>query len=590
MEKRWRLKPHDRQMVEQLERAAGVAPIVAQLLASRGIFDSDSIRSFLESKLTDLHDPNLLPGVTEAAKRIHQAVKENQKICIYGDYDADGMTATAILYGCLTRIGADVIYHVPNRLDDGYGLNCDALRQIQGRGAALVISVDCGIASLKPAQTAREIGLPLIITDHHEFGEELPVAEVLVHPRLPGSSYPFGGLCGAGVAFKLAWAICQIESESTRVRPILREYLLQALGLAAIGTITDVVPLVDENRIIVKRGLPCLAQRPGLGLKKMMALAKLGDKPELSSEDIAFVLGPRLNAAGRLGQALLGVELLVTESQERAEWLAEYLTELNSSRESLDRSIYRAASKQAKEEFDPVNDPALVLAGRGWHAGVIGIVAGRIAEKYHRPTIVIALDQFGSKPGLGSARSACGINLHQALEHCTDLLISHGGHAAAAGLKVDESMLEAFRDEFLEYVAGEVTESDKVPELEIDIEAPLSLLTLEALAQLETLAPFGQSNPRPLFAANAVQLSGVPKRMGNGDRHLSLSLEQHRVKMRGVAFGKGDWAEHLEQVEGPIDVAYRPVINEFRGRRNVEIQLVDWRVHQPAVAESVERG
>ncbi len=582
MKKRWLIHHHDSQMVQQVEQRAGVSPVVAQLLTSRGVVDSEEIRTFLDAKLVELRDPVLLPGVEEAAKRILAAVRDNRRIVIYGDYDADGMTSTAILHECIRLIGGDVGYHVPNRLDDGYGLNCDAIEQLEKRGTSMIISVDCGIASIEPAKKARELGLELIVTDHHQFGDELPCADVLVHPALPGHHYPFAGLCGAGVAFKLAWAICQIDSESDKVKPTLRAFLLRALGLAAIGTIADVVPLVDENRILVRHGLKSLRHSPILGLDCLMRCVKLDSKPELSAEDVAFMLAPRLNAAGRLGQAQLGVELLITQSRERAESLAEYIHELNKSRDSLDRSIYIAANKQIKERFDPANDPALVLSGRGWHAGVIGIVAGRIAEKYNRPTVIITMDQAALKPAMGSARSACGVNLHQALEHCSDHLVSHGGHAAAAGLKIDEAQLEDFREEFCEYVESEVTETDKVPELNIDVESPLSLLTLNSLNELESLSPFGQGNPRPLFCAFGVEVAEPPKRMGGGERHLSIKLSQQGASLRGVAFGKGDWVEEIEQVTGPLDIVYRPVVNEFRGRRNVELHLVDWRPAEAA--------
>ncbi len=344
------------------------------------------------------------------------------------------------------------------------------------------------------------------------------------------------------------------------------------------------VPLVDENRVIVRHGLTALADRAVLGVRELKRVTKLDQKPSLGSEDIGFSLAPRLNAAGRLGQAQLGVELLTTESQERAVQLADYIHELNGSRDSIERSIYLAAAKQAKEQFDPRNDPALVLAGEGWHAGVIGIVAGRLAEKYHRPVVLISLDPLGGKPGVGSARSSCGLNLHEAFRSCGHWLDAHGGHAAAAGLKVKPTNVDAFRDEFLEYAAGEITEEDRVAELRIDAESTLPQLTLSTVQQIEQMSPFGMSNPRPVLCASNVELAEPPKRMGGGERHLSVRLKQYSTKVRAVAFGKGDWAEELQQVEGPLDIAYQPVINDFRGRRNVEIRLLDWRkTEQPAV-------
>jgi single-stranded-DNA-specific exonuclease len=577
MAKSWRICPHDSSLVAQLERVAGVSSVVAQLLAARGITDPAAIRSFLDPKLTGLRDPETLPGVAEAADRIMSAIGDRRPITIYGDYDADGVTATAILYRCFTLLGGDVRYYVPNRIDEGYGLNDEALRGIAQRGTKLVVTVDCGIASVAEAETARELGLELIVTDHHAFGARLPRAAVLVHPQLPGSAYPFAGLCGAGVALKLAWAVCQRASGAKRVSERMRAFLVQAVGLAAIGAVADVVPLVDENRILVTHGLMTLRQQPTIGLAALLKVVELADKPYLDSDDIAFSLAPRLNAAGRLGQAQLAVELLTTESETRAAALAEYIHELNNSRCSLERGIYLAAHKQAQQQFDPDADSALVLADHDWHPGVIGIVAGRLAEKYHRPVILISLDKLGIKPGMGSARSVPGFNLHAALMSCSEHLVSHGGHAAAAGLKIEESKIASFRVVFCEYAATSIQAEGRVADLRIDAEAPLSALTLQTVQQIERLAPFGHGNTRPLLCATDVELAEPPKRMGDGGRHVSLRLRQHRIAIRGVAFGQGDWADELAGHTGPFDIAYRPVINHFRGRRSVELQLADWK-------------
>ncbi len=577
MGKRWRIHPHDADKIAFLERSAGVSPVVAQLLICRGVSAPSDVRSFLDAKLSSLREPDLLPGLSEAADRVHAAVQQHRKIVIYGDYDADGMTATGVLHSCLRLLNAEVGYYVPHRMEEGYGLNHDALRKLAERGTSMVISVDCGITSCAEADTARELGLELIVTDHHQLADRLPAAAAIVHPGLPGGGYPFAGLCGAGVAFKLAWAICQRASQAKRVSPAMRDFLLSALGLAALGTVADVVPLVDENRILVRHGLLSLRERPLPGLAALMKITGLDKKAALTSEDIAFTLAPRLNATGRLGQAQLGVELLTTQSAERALALATYIQELNGTREHLERTVYLAAHKQAKEQFDPFHDPAIVLAAVGWHPGVIGIVAGRLAEKYHRPTVIISWDQVGARPGVGSARSAGGLNLYQALAVCSHHLLSHGGHAQAAGLKIAENKLAAFRSEFFEHVASEVSDSNRVAEVCIDAEAPLSQLTMQTLQQIEQLAPFGQGNPRPILCASGVRLAEPPRRIGEGERHLSLKLQQHGITLRGVGFGHGDAADELARLEVPLDVAFRPVINEFRGRRTVEVQLVDWR-------------
>ncbi|MBC7856136.1 MAG: single-stranded-DNA-specific exonuclease RecJ [Pirellulaceae bacterium] len=580
MRKRWRIEPHDADRIGRLERSAGVPPIVAQLLLCRGVHEPEHVKTFLESKLTGLRDPDELPGCAAAADRVHAAIRDKRKIVIYGDYDADGMTGTAILMICLRLLGADVSYYVPNRLEEGYGLSDGALRTLAERGASLVISVDCGIASLAEADTAKTLGLELIVTDHHEFAERLPAAAAIVHPRLPGHSYPFAGLCGAGVAFKLAWAICQRASQSKRVSEPMRNFLLSAVGLAALGTVADMVPLLDENRIIVRHGLTSLLHQPPLGIKKLLEVTKLHEKASLNSENIAFTLAPRLNAAGRFGQAQLAVELMTTDSEPRAQQLAEYIHELNGSRDSLERSILIAANKQIKEECDAENDPAFVLAGRGWHAGVIGLVAGKLAEKFGRPVIVIALDPLGVKPGVGSARSGGSTNLHHALAACSEYLLGFGGHAAAAGMKIDETRIEEFRGAFCDQLSAQSTGCLGPMEICIDGEAPLSQLTAQIVNQIEQMAPFGNGNPRPVLCATGVKLAEPPKKIGSGERHLSFRLVQHSVKMRGVGFGFGEHADELSRIDTPLDIAYRPVINEFGGRTSVEVQLVDWRVSE----------
>jgi single-stranded-DNA-specific exonuclease len=582
MPKLWRIQPYDRERIAALGKASGVSPVVAQLLMARGIVGQDEVRDFLECKLSSLRDPALLPGVPAAAACLMSAVRERRKITVYGDYDVDGMTAVSLLLQCLRLLGADANFYVPRRIEEGYGLNAEALRTLAAAGTKVVVTVDCGISGVAESLVARELGLELIITDHHEFAAELPTAAAIVHPRLPGTSYPFAGLSGAGVALKVAWELCRQADGATKVSPRMRDFLMSAVGLAALGTVADVVPLTDENRILVNHGLASLKERPSLGLEALLRVTELAKKEKLDSEDVAFMLAPRLNAAGRLGQAELGVELLTTTSPERAQALAEYVHELNANRQSLERSIYITAHKQITEKFDAENDAAFVVADADWHPGVIGIVAGRLTEKFNRPVIVIALDKLGIKPGTGSARSVAGLELHRALEACSHHLVGHGGHAAAAGLKIEERKLDDFRADFCEYVATELRNASRTAELVIDAEVPISALTLEALAQMEKLAPFGQSNPRPTFCAVGLTLDEPPKKIGGGGRHLALKLTQHRNQIRAVSFGNGDWAEELERVEGPIDVAFRPVINEFRGRRNIELQVVDWRVSNGA--------
>lgn len=586
MQKLWRVLPHDSHRVESLIRNAKLPPVVAQLLVARGVYDASDAKLFLDSKLVGLRDPMELPGVTKAVELITAAIVEKKAITIYGDFDADGMTGSAILVNGLRLLGADVNYFIPNRLEDGYGLNSDAIEKLHRRGRQLLITVDCGITSVEHAKLCRKLGMTLIITDHHRMAEQLPDADAIVHPRLPGSQYPFGELCGAGVAFKLAWALCQQACGAKKVTDPMRDFLMQSIALAAIGTVADMVPLLDENRILVHHGLRALRANPLPGLIELMKLTKTDKKSSLNSEDIGFAIAPRLNAAGRLGQAQLAVELMTAPAGDRAKALAEYIDQLNVSRDSLQRSVQIAASKNAKTDFDPEADPAIVVAGVGWHQGVIGVVAGRMAEKYGKPVIVLSLDATSSRPAVGSGRAGHPeIDIHSALQECSDRLVRFGGHGAAAGLTIEESQIDHFRSDFFEAISKQSSEIETVQEVLIDAQTPLGQLNLQTVTQIEQLSPFGQGNPRPVLCASDVTLVEPSRRMGSGERHLMMKLVQHSVEMRAVAFGQGDWCETLNACEGPIDVAYRPVINEYNGYRRVEIQLVDWRpTHAPAVA------
>ncbi len=578
MQRQWRIVPHDASRIEMLMRDARVPAVVAQVLVSRGVYTADGASQFLDTKLMGLRDPLMLPGVPRATEILVAAIRSKSPIVIYGDYDCDGMTGSAILVNGFRLLGADVSYYVPNRLEDGYGLNEDAIRKLAARGKKVIVSVDCGITSVAHARLCRELGVTLVITDHHTIGDELPDAEAIVHPRLPGTAYPFGELCGAGVAFKLAWAICQDMCGSKKVTEPLRRYLMQSLALAGIGTVADVVPLLDENRILVEHGLKMLRAEPLPGLLELMKILNLDGNQTLDTESIAFAIAPRLNAAGRLGQAQLAVELLTTPAGDRAKALAEYIHELNNSRDTLQRSVYLAAQKQAKAEFDIEGDAALVLAGVGWHQGVIGVVAGRLAEKYAKPVLVISLDSAGKLEAVGSGRvGGTNIDLYEALSQCSERLVRFGGHKAAAGLTINERELAAFRGDFCEAVAQQWADKEIVPEIRIDAEAPFGQLNLESVQQMEMLAPFGAGNPRPVLCCSGVRLDAPASLMGKTKQHLTVNLRQGSKVIRAVAFGSGEWCDELNAIDGPIDIAYRPVINDFRGFRKVEIHIVDWR-------------
>jgi single-stranded-DNA-specific exonuclease len=577
--KTWHLLPHDPVAIDRLASALRLSPIVAQLLLNRGLTEAESARRFLDAPLTGLHPPQLLPGVAEAADRLLAAVRAGRRVCVYGDYDVDGITGTAILWQCLRRLGAPVVdFYVPHRLEEGYGLNADALRQIAQAGASVVVTVDCGIASVAEADEARRLGLELIVTDHHEPKDALPSAAALVHPRLPGGTYPFGGISGSGVALKLAWALCQRASGSDKVTPPLREFLLDAVLLAALGTVADVVPLHDENRIFVRHGLARLRQVPPTGLKALIDAAGLGAKPNLSAADIGYRLAPRLNAAGRLGCARLVVELLTTASHQRAVDLARYLEEQNQQRQQLERRIL-AQARELVEARDLNGTPALVLASAEWHAGIIGIVAGRLVELYARPVLLIALRPERDESALlgqGSGRSVPGFPLHEALKACGDELLSHGGHMAAAGFKIQPERIDVFRERFCDYAARHFASRLPVPQLVLDAEVPLSALTPGLLRDLDRLEPYGACNHRPVFLAGGLEVRGAPRKMGSGERHLSFLVRQQNTTLRAVAWSMADRVEELMAAGGQCCLAFTPKINEWQGRRSVELEVTDF--------------
>lgn len=581
MPRKWKFQTHDESLVKQLCHQIGVSPLTAQVLISRGYQEKEKATQFLNPKLNDLHDPETLPGVPEGADRVVAAIQAQRKITIYGDYDVDGMSATSILWKCLKLAGGDVHYYIPSRQDEGYGLNCDAIREFHSQDPEqLIITVDCGISSIEEAKLAKELGLELIITDHHQMASELPDASCLIHPRLPGSEYAFGELCGAGVAFKLAWAICTRLGDGTKASPRMREFLKSSVGLAALGTVADVVPLVDENRIIVRYGLFSLIESGSPGINALLNVAGLEKNQRLAADDIGFAIAPRLNAAGRLGQARLAVELLTTDQVDRADQLSNYLDQLNNNRKTVERRIFKQAREQVEENEDWLEAPALVLAHHDWNPGIIGIVANRIAEHFEKPAILISINQ-DSRIGQGSGRSFANFDLHAALNHCTELLESHGGHKAAAGLKVHMDHLDAFREKFCQFVSENHNVTDKDLELSIDAEVRLQDVTRNAVLELSQLGPFGASNPNPVFSAVRIDLSEPPRTMGEGDRHLAIKVNQHGgPPLRAIAFGRGEWAEEIQNAGRPLMISFEPNINRFRGRESVELRLIDWQADE----------
>lgn len=571
---RWRLAEHDGG--DALRDIPGVGELTARLLWGRNVREPAAAKRFLEPRLTHLHDPATLPGAPQAATRIVEALHRREPIVIYGDYDVDGVTATAILYHTLKTADphAPVTCYVPHRIDEGYGLNTDAINTLIDDGAKLILSVDCGITATGPAAAARDRNIDLIITDHHEVSAELPGAFALVHPRLPGSAYPWGELCGAGVAYKLAWQIARTFCGSDRVTEIFKKLLVDLLPLAALGTIADVVPLVDENRTIAMFGLGRIKQTPLVGLNALIDAARLRDE-KIDSYHVGFVLGPRLNACGRMGHAKEAVRLLTDAPPDEAKQIAEFLTTQNDQRRATERRIFEQAREMVAElGFDHPDVRAIVLGHDEWHPGVVGIVCSRLVEAFGRPTVLV---NTANGHAHGSARSIDGFNIHHALTTCSCHLEKFGGHAMAAGLTLATENLPAFREAMIGYAREQLKPADLVAVLEVDAAATLETLNLATVEQLRKLAPFGRANPEPVVLIEGVTVAQAARPLGSTGAHLSMLVRsQGGVMVRCIGW---KMAEFLPRLGAGVrlDLAATPTINRWNGRSTVELTIRDLR-------------
>lgn len=571
---RWEVAPRYENAAE-LARQLHTSELVAQILANRGVVDLDSARDFLNPKMMHLADPATLAGAQKAAQRVAQAIENEEKIVIYGDYDVDGMTSTAILHACLKMLGATAEYYVPHRLDEGYGLSKASLEKICSAGADLIITVDCGITAIDEVAYAKSQGTDIIITDHHQPQSELPAAVAIVHPAIKNEAnedYANPDLCGAGVAFKLAWQIARVVAGQDRVDEKMRAFLLDATCLAALGTIADVVPLIGENRVLARFGLLGIPSCNNVGIQAMLHSANLVDK-KLDSFDVGFVIAPRLNAAGRMGHARLAVELLTTDQPDRAMEIAEYLKAQNTQRQKVEREITKQAVEMVEDQrLNEDSSKSIVLGSDKWHGGVIGIVASRLVDRFHRPTILFAFNDKGI--GHGSGRSIAGFNIADAMTACSEPLLSFGGHAMAGGCRVKQEDLENFADAFADYAGKYVPTEQLVPPLNIDALTHLGALDYDLAGQLEKLGPHGQANKPPLVAIENCQMIGAPRRIGKTGATVSMLLVQNGVRVRAVGFGMGDLADMLTGSE-TISIAGEPMLNHFQGRTSVEFRLAD---------------
>lgn len=583
--RRWIL-PEPHPAAADLAGRLRTSPLVAQMLLNRGISGLDDCLSFLKPSLKCLHEPNLLANLDTAAARIAKAIRDAEKIVIYGDYDVDGITASAILWHAIRVLGGSAECYVPHRLEEGYGLNAEAVTQLCDAGAKLIITVDCGITALEPARIAADRGVDLIITDHHEFhadGENpsLPDCHAIVHPRLGTQQYPNPHLCGAGVAFKLAWGIGLAMSGSDRVSAEFREFLVEATALAALGTIADVVPLVGENRVLAHFGLSGLKQSKLVGIRALIASAGI-EGQKLDSYHVGFLLAPRLNACGRMGHARLAVEMLTSASHAKAVEIATYLEQQNRARQTLERKIVDQAMTQVSELGQNAADSrAIVLGHAEWHAGVIGIVASRLVDRFHRPTIMVALNNGA---GQGSGRSIAGFHLARALEACREHLDAWGGHEMAAGLKLRSENFDAFRDAFRAHARSTIDPELLVPELRLDCLADLQHISHALVTDMKRLGPFGHGNRKPLLCCRGVTLAAAPRRVGKSGDHLQMFVRQGNTALRCIAFNHGALFDRL-QPGTSLDLAVEPQINEFNGRTSVELAVKELAFVRGAASE-----
>jgi single-stranded-DNA-specific exonuclease len=551
----------------RLAEALAVDPVVGRLLILRGITDPDAAHQFLNPRLEDLHDPMLLADMGVAVDRLLTAVAGRERIVVHGDYDVDGITATVIVRRTIELLGGDVGHFVPERIRDGYGLNTPAIERLHGEGVRVIVSVDCGIRGTEAARRARELGIDLIITDHHEPDAELPDALAVINPKRRDCPYPDKHLAGVGVALKLVQALCRRAG---------REHWLPAcIKIAAIGTLADVVPVTGENRVIARLGLEGLSRGPHkVGLRALIEAAGLAGKT-IDSYHVSFMLAPRMNAAGRMSTPDLALRLLLATDESmiaEARDLAEQLNTENERRQLEERAIVTDARRMVETDPDIGARSVLVVAGDGWHRGVIGIVASRLVDVFHRPAIVLSVD---GDTAHGSCRSIPAFDMLAALDACAAHLDRFGGHRAAAGLTMERGRITAFREALTKWADDRLTPDDLRPRLRIDAQLGFRQITPRLMEGVTRLAPFGIGNPKPVFWTAGASLADGPRRMK--ERHLSMSLRHEGIALRGVFWRAAERAAAIEAARGGLDVAYSVEQNRFNGTTSLEVSLADVR-------------
>lgn len=557
-------EPKRQNAIQDLRQKLGVPPEIARLLAIRDIHTFDQARSFFRPEIEYLHDPFRMKDMEEASLRLSRAIRDHEKVLVYGDYDVDGTTATAALLLFLRRFGLEVDYYIPHRFKEGYGINPEGIHYAHHAGASLIISVDCGITAVEEAKLIRQLGMDLIICDHHTVGSLLPDAVAVLDPKRPDCAYPFDGLSGAGVAFKL------IEATLHRLGlPAGNAYCY--LDLIAISIASDIVPIIDENRIMMRAGLEMINRKPRPGIRALLEKGRV--KPgTVTTTSIVFSLGPRINAAGRMGDANTAVELMLSESPLEADRNAEELEAINKKRRDTDSRTLKEAMEMLEKHPVREEDSAVVLHHDEWHLGVIGIVASRLVDRYFRPVIMLSTVDGKLK---GSARSIRGFNIYRALEKCSDLLEQFGGHEYAAGLTMERENLDEFRHRVNEIACDSLTESKFQPELLIDAQLDLGEVDMRFWKLLSQFEPYGPGNKQPVFVSKGVEIAGDPTIVGKG--HLRVRLRQNGSVFDAIGFNMHEYQPMIRESRGGIDVAFMIEENNWNNRRHLQLHLKDIR-------------
>jgi single-stranded-DNA-specific exonuclease len=549
-EHRWTIaEPPDAEVVARLSKEINVPEAIAKVLVFRGIDDYNKAKAYFRPTLEQLHDPFLMDGMDRATERVLRALEQREKIIVFGDYDVDGTNGASMLYLFIREVGGDVRYYIPDRLKEGYGISRTGIDKARHEGVGLFISVDCGITAVDQVEYARSLDLDVIICDHHEPGEQLPKAYAVLDPIKPGDTYPFKNLCGCGVGFKLVQAIAM------RLNKV--QLLPEFLEFVTLATTADIVPLVGENRVLVKKGFERINTTPRPGIKALIEASGFGQK-NVSTGQIVFGLAPRINAVGRLGDATRAVRLLTCDDPEEARSLANVLELENQNRRKIDEDTFGEAQRLAEELFDLDVDSAIVLHQEHWHPGVVGIVASRMVEKYYKPSIMMATVDGVAK---GSARSVSGFDVYQALKRCEDKLIQFGGHKYAAGLTVEVSRLDEFRDAFNATVKEMMSEELKTPEIRVDVEISLAEITPKFVRILKEFAPFGPGNMKPTFLARNLEVVGTPRIVGKN--HLRFKVRHNGVVLDAIGFGLGTLLPRVSNGRKDLECVFSIEENDY---------------------------